>query len=504
MSTLAVHQHHTFPTRFGKRNQSVYQLLGRLVGVTMILLGMLLGTATPAQAQTQDAVFVVPIHNEIDLGLAPFLARVLQQASDEQARAVILEINTPGGRLDAVLQMRDSILASPVRTIAFVNREAFSAGALVAIATDEIYMAPGSVIGAATPVDGAGTPGDEKVISAVRSTFRATAEVRERDPRVAEAMVDPEIAIDGVSARGELLTLTTSEAQQVGYADGVVTTRQELLAETGLGDATVIEAELMLAETVVRFLTNPLLASLLVSLGFLLVMADLFSGGFGAIGGIGLLLFGLFFWGHFLVGLAGWEGVALVVVGLALIALEVFVIPGFGIAGILGAAALLGGLFISLIGGDIVTRADLERASATVLGVLVFMALGTVMLLRFLPRAATFQSLILQSQVGVAGPAVQTNLPPRRWSWIEGERLEAHSATYTGNLAPNDVPSLKGMIGIARSDLRPGGIAEIGGERVDVVTRGDYIVAGEPIEVIADEGYRRVVRRITETTDDWN
>ncbi|HZG67265.1 MAG TPA: ATP-dependent Clp protease proteolytic subunit [Herpetosiphonaceae bacterium] len=153
----------------------------RLCISLLLLLGGVQLAYETADAQSTNVVYLVRITDEIDLGLAPFLARVLDQANDAAARAVILEIDTPGGRLDAALQIRTTILDSRVRTIAYVNREALSAGALIAIAADEIYMAPGAVIGAATPVDGTGEPADTKTISAVRSIFRATAELRERD-----------------------------------------------------------------------------------------------------------------------------------------------------------------------------------------------------------------------------------------------------------------------------------------------------------------------------------
>jgi membrane-bound serine protease (ClpP class) len=461
----------------------------------LLILGAVSSSMSTVHAQAaSNTVFVVQIQKEIDLGLAPFLARVFSQAEQENAQAVILEIDTPGGRLDAVLQMQDTILDSPIRTIAFVNRQAFSAGALIAIAANEIYMAPGAVMGAATPVDAAGTPGEEKVISAVRSTFRATAEARGRDPRIAEAMVDPAVEIEGLISEGQLLTLTTSEAQEVGYLDGVSANRQELLQMTGLEGATLQEPSPSLAENVVRFLTNPLVASLLISLGFLLILVDAWSGGFGIVGGVGLVLLAVFFWGHFLAGLAGWEGVALVLLGLVLIGVEVFIIPGFGIAGILGLAALLGGLFISVIRQEIITQADLERAGRIVGLAFLLMVVGVVLMLWYLPRAARVQGLILEAQVGIFDDVPQRR---HRWKWLEGARLEAHRpSSAEGRPAPREPVSLLGAKGVALSDLRPGGFAEIGGERVDVVTRGDYIRAGEPIEVISDEGYRRVVRRV--------
>lgn len=461
----------------------------RLAGLLLVLVGAVLAHHTTVAGQpAQGPVYLVRIHDTIDLGLAPYLRRVLDEAQQAGAVAVILEINTPGGRLDAALQMRDAILDSPLRMIAFVNREAFSAGALIALAAQEIVMAPGAVFGAATPVDGSGTTADPKTVSAVRSVFRATAELRGRDPLIAEAMVDPAIRIPDLVEAGELLTLSTDQAQDVGYTDDVAASRAQLLNTAGLDGAAIQERTPGLAENVVRFLTNPATASLLVALGVLLILTDLLAGGFGLIGlaGIGLVI--LFFWGHALAGLAGWEGIALVGLGIVLIGVEIFLIPGFGIAGVAGLAALIGGLFISLIGGRIVTTADLVRAGATVLGALAALALGLAVLIRYLPRWGRLQGLILQSQVGQSNPTPQVR---RRRLWLEGQRLEAQMPAQT-----TEPVSLLGAVGVALSDLRPSGIAEIAGMRVDVVTQGSYIAAGEPVEVVADEGYRRIVRRL--------
>ncbi len=465
-----------------------------LVGLVLLLVGVASAAASAARAQTtQPLVVHVPIQNTIDLGLAPYLQRVVNDAAQRNAAAVVVEINTPGGRLDAVLQMRDTLLQSPVRTIAFVNTQAFSAGALVAIAADEIYMAPGAVMGAATPVDGTGTPADAKTISAVRSTFRATAEERNRDPLVAEAMVDPDVAIPGLVEQGQLLTLTTQQARTVGYVDGVGATLDEVLVAAGLGDATLETTAPSLAERVVRFLTHPVVASLLTSLGVVLILADVYTAGFGLLGGAGIALLALFFWGHMLVGLAGWEGVALVVLGVVLIGLEVLVIPGFGIAGIAGGAALLGGVWVSLIGNDGATNADMLRATYTVLGALALMIVGALAVLRYLPRSRRFGALVLEAQVGRQNAVPASTRPRARGEWITGARLEPDRPRDLPR-TPDDTPSLIGMLGVALGDLRPSGFADIEGLRVDVVTRGDYIGAGERVEVIADEGYRRVVR----------
>lgn len=464
-----------------------------LLGMVLLLAGVASAAAPAARAQDiQPLVVHVPIQDTIDLGLAPYLQRVVNDAAQRNVAAVVLEINTPGGRLDAVLHMRDTLLQSPVRTIAFVNTQAFSAGALIAIAADEIYLAPGAVMGAATPIDGTGTAADAKTISVVRSTFRATAEERGRDPLVAEAMVDPDIVIDGLVAREQLLTLTTQQAQTVGYVDGVGATLNEVLAAAGLGDATVETTAPSLAEGVVRFLTSPAVASLLISLGVVLILADVYTTGFGLLGGAGIALLALFFWGHMLVGLAGWEGVVLVVLGVVLIGLEVLVIPSFGIAGIAGGAALLGGVWVSLISSDGATTADILRATYTVVGALALMMAGGIGIVRFLPRSRHFGALVLHAQVGRQNAMPAPPRPPTRGEWITGARLEPND---TPGSPRDDTPSLIGMTGVALSDLRPSGFADINGLRVDVVTRGEYIQAGERVEVIADEGYRRVVRR---------
>ena len=466
----------------------------RLPGLLLVLAGLVsyLSPVSHSQASA-NAVHVVQIRGEIDLGVAPYLSRVLDQAHREGARAVIIEIETPGGRLDAALQMREAILRAPVRTIAFVNRDAFSAGALIAISATEIYMAPGAVMGAATPVKGTGETASEKTISAVRSTFKSTAEARGRDPLIAEAMVDPSVEIPGLVAPGQLLTLTATEALARSYADGIVEDRLRLLRVTGLADAAVEETSPSLAEQAVRFLTNPVVTSLLLAAGVLLIVADLFSGSLGAAGAGGAALLAVFFWGHMLAGLAGWEGVALVLLGLVLLALEVLVIPGFGVAGVLGIAALAGGLFLSLIGGEIVTNDDLVRAGMTV-GFALLMSLGGgLVLLLVLSGTAGFQGLVLRARLG---PPDGPSYPERGNGRSTAVPTTEVRASTEARRAPSAPPSLLGARGVTLSDLRPGGFARIGGDRVDVVTEGDYVQTGELVEVIGDEGYRRVVRRL--------
>lgn len=473
---------------------------GRRLPVLAVLglaLLMVVGAASVTRAATdgQD-VYVVDISGPIDLGVAPYLDRVLDDAVEADAAAVLVEVDTPGGRLDAALQMQEALLDTPVRTIAFVDPMALSAGALITLSTDQIYVAPGSTFGAATPVVGSGEPADEKTISAVRSTFAATAEATGRDPQIAEAMVDPAVTVDGLSGPDELLTLSAEEAENVGYARDIVADRASVLDATGLATANLVETSPQPAEALARFLTNPVVASLLVTLALWLLIADLTTGGIGVASGIAVVAFALFFWGHQVAGLAGWEEVVLVGIGIALIAVELLVVPGVGLPGLLGLAAVLGGMFMAQLSGDLVTDAQIQRA-AVMVGVTFFAVLaGLVFIVQLLTRRGPPRALALEAQLGDGAPI--TARATSGWMrWFGGDDLVLEGATGAGEETDwyDETATLDGRRGVALSDLRPSGVAELDGERVDVVTTGEYIAAGDTIVVVRDEGYRRLVER---------
>lgn len=430
------------------------------------------GAATPEQ-DSPAIVYVAPIEGIIDLGLAPFVQRVLDDAAAAQAAAVILEINTFGGRVDAAVAIRDALLDSPVRTVAFVNKRAISAGALIGLAAETLVMAEGSTIGAATPVQ-LGEPGsapqaaDEKSVSYVRKEFRATAESRQRPPLLAEAMVDADVEIPGVIAAGKLLTLTTEEALAQNLIDFRADSLENLLQQLGLGDAQVRHASPQWAENVVRVLTNPVVSSLLITIAMFGIILELRTPGFGVPGGIGIASLSLFLWGHWLVNLAGWEDLLLVVGGMALLALEFLVIPGFGIAGILGALVLLAGLVLSLTGdGD--TAPVIVQAAGRVIFALLLAVLSSLLFLRLLPRLPFGRRLILET--GLPASQGYESSPPGDHEWM-------------------------GKRGRAMSPLRPAGIAEFDGTRVDVVSDGPLIESGAAVEVIRVDGNRIVVRQL--------
>jgi membrane-bound serine protease (ClpP class) len=390
-----------------------------------ILVGTLLHTAgsTSAQDTTGDQlVVVIPIRGTIEPGIGHFLQRSLDEAAEDGADLVILDIETPGGRLDTVLQMRDAILGSSVPVVAFVNREAFSAGALITIASDEIWMAPGGVFGAATPVLG-GETADEKTVSAVRSTFRSTAEEQGRDPLIAEAMVDPAVVVPGLDDSTSLLTLSVAQAQEWGYADGVAADLPTLIDSLGYSDATIREMSLSPIEYLVRWITDPIFASLLILAGLFLIIADAVFAGFGIAAVAGVACLGLFFWGHTLAGLAGWEDMVLVAIGIVLIAVEIFVIPGFGVAGVLGIVSLASGLVLAMSGrnfGNFRLTDDVIRAGwavAAALGLLL-LALGALTLI--MPKNTSsrrFGGLALAATVDDSRQGTRSSQPARS-GWL--------------------------------------------------------------------------------------
>lgn len=446
----------------------------RTLTLIALVLASIITAWLPASASSgRPLVYVAKIEGPIDLGLAPYIERVLADAQASGASAIVLRVNTFGGRVDAAVQIRDALLKSPVKSIAYIDTRAISAGALISLAANAIVMAPGGTIGAATPVQSNGTeatPVSEKTVSYVRKEFSATAESRGRDALVAQAMVDSDVVIPGVTDKGKLLTLTTDEALKLGIADFEAATLATALSKLGLKDAQIKETTPNWAEEVVRFLTNPIVSSLLVSIAMVGIIVEIRTPGFGIPGAIGLSSLALFMWGHWLVSLAGWEEVLLMLGGILLLILEAFVIPGFGVAGILGILALLGGLILSMVGDGSTVNAVIDAASR--LGIsLVIAIVASIALLRYLPKTRMGRHLVLETD------------------------LDAKSG-FTSE--PQSDHALVGKLGVAMSMLRPAGIADIEGQRIDVVSDGEYIQAGEPIRVDHVDGNRVVVRHVIE------
>jgi membrane-bound serine protease (ClpP class) len=411
----------------------------------------------------------VPVTGVIELGLAPYIERSVADAIAAGASAIVLDIDTPGGRVDAAERIADALSDSEVPVYSLVNRRAFSAGALIALATSRIYMRPGSVIGAATPVDGSGKKAPEKIVSAMRSEMRALAETQGLDPIVAAAMVDEDVEIDGVVEAGKLLTLTTAEAVALDYAVEIEDL-EALLTALGYSGADVVTSEVNWAERVVRFFSNPVVAPFLLSLGFLGLLVEIKTPSFGMAGAAGILSLSLYFGSHLIVGLAGFEDLLVFGAGLLLVGVEVLIIPGFGLFGLVGGVALLGGLFMSLL-GSVPTVPDYTTAGMVLTTTVLLILVSTWVLIRSLPRSSRLAK--------------------------SGIFLLQRTDRSTGYESAEVRDDLVGALGTAITDLRPSGTAMFADERIDVVSESEWITEGTPIRVISAEGYRHIVRSVT-------
>ena len=238
----------------------------------------------------------------IDPGISAFIERAVKEADEAKVDAILFEIDTFGGRIDAATLIKDAILDAEPLTIAFIDRQAISAGALISLACDQIVMVEGAEIGAVTPVTGTGEKAEQKIISAMRAEMRATAQATGRDSEIAEAMVDESIDIPGFSdVVGRPATLTTSEALHYGIADETAETVDEVLRIYDLEDALVVEVEINWAEHVVRFLTNPIVTSILMSVAIFGLIAEVRTPGWGLGGTMALIALALFFGSHLVV-----------------------------------------------------------------------------------------------------------------------------------------------------------------------------------------------------------
>ena len=423
-------------------------------------------------------VVVVAIHGTIDLGLAPFVERVMTENAD--AELLVFDVDTFGGRVDAAVQIRDRLLASTVPVLAFINRRAISAGALISLAAHHIVFTEGATLGAATPVHlegGEAKPVEEKMVSYMRSEMRSTAEARGRSGIVAEAMVDADVAIPGLDEKGKLLTLTTETAVRAHIADARFDTLDALLTALGLDQADRITPEPNWAEHLARFFTDPTVSGLLMGLGMLGLLVEFSHPGFILPGVVGVLCLAFFFGGHYIARMAGWGEIIGFVVGLGLLGLEIFVIPGFGVAGVIGIGLIAVSLVMALLGLPLDVSWNVgyfaDAMSIVLLSILVA-TVAFIALIRLVPTNRRLGGLTLQTTLGGVGPV-----------------LAAESAEWRSQ--PLEWARYLGERGVALTDLRLSGKARLLGETVDVVSESEYIVKDTPVRVVLVEGVRIVV-----------
>ena len=450
-----------------------------------------------------NTVYHIPIEGTIDLGLPPFIERSIKEAENNNASSIIFEVNTFGGRVDAATQIKDAILDSKVPTVAFINKRAISAGALISLSCEKIYMTGGGTIGATTAVDMSGNKASEKVISYMREEMAATAEKRGRNKYIARGMVDEELEfpnkikkeyittdnevdtiktmiyylvidndtvfVDDIEGRkqGNLITLTTDQALKYGIADRSADTFDSVLDSLGFSKATILKTSENWSENFVRFLTNPVVASLLTTFGFLGILFELQSPGWGIPGSIGLICLILSLSASYIAELATMTDLLVVLVGLLFIALEAIVIPGFGIPGIAGIVFILWGLYLLLLPDVPVSEDILSQASNGLMIGIIGGIFGLLLLFRAMTKTKFWRDL--------TSP--------------DGQKKE------DGFVASFGWEKLVGENALTETDLHPSGWIIVNNERIFAVSEGNFIDKNVNVIILSVDGNRVVVRK---------
>jgi membrane-bound serine protease (ClpP class) len=460
---------------------------------------------TPAPAG--KSIFIIPVHETIEPGLAYFIKRSLESAEAEGAGAIILDINTFGGRVDAAVEIRDALDRCDIPTTAYVNMRAISAGALICLAADSITMAPGSTIGAATPV-GIGGGGEklelgEKEKSYVRGEFRATAERNGHSPLLAEAMVDPDVEVVAIfeneiprlvlrhegeepikgegevrtqvlSYRGKLLTMTAMEAVEAGLATSTPESLDALVESLGYEIEDKIVSRVSWSEYIVRFMTHPIISGLLLTFGVLGILFELKMPGWGISGTIGITCLLMFFGGHYLAGLASVADIALFLVGLSLIGVELFILPGFGVAGVSGLLCVFAGIYLALVKRAIPRFSWDYQALNSAMSVFIFFVVavivGVVIIWKVFPESRLKKMMVLA-----------TSLRPE-----------------LGYTASPSLDALLGQDGESLTHLRPTGKVLISAEPYEAQSEGEFIEKGTPVKVVRVAGNKVFVAQTRE------
>ena len=355
-------------------------------------------------------VYVVPIQNTIDLGIPAFVNRAVNAAENNDATLLVFEINTFGGRVDAATQIKDAISSTDIQTVAFINKRAISAGSLISLSCDKIYMTPGATIGATSVVDMSGEKQSEKSQSYMREEMGATAESSGKNVTIARGMVDEELSfeylvvegdsvkVDDIEGRkeGKLITLTTELALKYKIADGESESIEEIIADLNIENYDIITLDENWSEDLVRFLTDPVVSSLLTTFGTIGIISELYSAGWGIGGTIGIVCLTLALGAGYLTKLASATDLLIIFSGLALLLVEFLAIPGFGIFGIAGLIILFYGLYLLLIPevpvSDEIYREALDGFSWAIVGGIIVL----IMLIRLISQSKVFQRLITQ------------------------------------------------------------------------------------------------------------
>jgi membrane-bound serine protease (ClpP class) len=462
------------------------QFLGviqKLLGFMALVFGLLPMEFARAQNAVPKAspakVVVIPVRAQIAKPELFILRRGLKEAIENKANTIVLDMETPGGALDVTFEMLKALEKFPGKTVTYINTEAISAGALIAAGTDEIYFAPGSLIGAAAPVSATGEEIDpvmrEKIVSYLKARVRSISEGKGYRGEVISAMIDLDsefkIGDEVIKTKGELLSLTANEATKT-YGDlsipllgtGIAASLDDLLIQLhGAGNYKIEKFEVTWSEKIAQYLT--MITPILMGIGLLLLFIEFKTPGFGIFGVGGLAILATVFLSQFVAGLSGHEPMLFFFLGVILLAIEIFFIPGGMVLGLVGGILMLGSLAWSmadlwpnepiLISGDVFFGPLLSVVTGVVLAIVLFFAI-----LRFLPRGGLWGKMVLNAAIE-EGPGFT---PPL-------------TGTGTGR-------DLVGLTGIAVTPLFPSGQVEISGCRYEARLAVGFADAGTTVRVV--------------------
>lgn len=441
--------------------------------ILLVLLLGLVGFSLFAQ-EKPDKVFTFKIDADIDPAMNRRVQLALEQAKKTDAGLILIEMDTYGGVVTDADEIRTMILESDIPVYVFINKDAASAGALISIACDSIYMAPGASIGAATVVNGAdGAAAPDKYQSYMRSMMRSTAEARGRDPRIAEGMVDEKIEIEGISSAGSVITLSVSEAIKYGFCEGEYRSIEAILQAQNLENAEVLAYEEDTVDKIISFFLSPAISGVLILIIVGGIYFELQTPGVGFPIVASIIATALYFIPYYLNGLAeNWE-ILVFFAGIILLAIELFVIPGFGIFGVLGIVCIIGGLVLGMVPNQ-----DFN--------------------FDFVPASQLFGALLTVILASLASVGLVFWLTPKVNEWGAFRHVtlaDTHdrSQGYTSSFYSS---GMMGKTGTVHSRLRPSGKVEIDGEIYDAYSRGEFIDQGEKIVVISTEGTSLKVKNL--------
>lgn len=425
----------------------------RKIGI-IILMIMIFSISSISFGEANGNVYVIPIEGEINKATYRFVRDAMADIDPNTTDAIIFDIDTYGGLIDQAINIKDLIISSPVPTISYVNNKAVSAGVLMTIASEKVAMSSSATIGSAETI-----PNEEKILSMWRGVLRDTAQFRDRNPEVIEAMADKDIEIEGIIAKGKLLNLTSTEAKEYGISDLTADNYDTILEYFNIEEANIVEVSENLQVKLSKYIASPYIGSFLLTLGFIGMVIEILTPGFGLGGTISIIGFGLYFGGNILAGNSNWTSLVLFITGLTLLVVEV-IVPGFGLPGIGGIIFVFIGIVLAV---DSVTTALLSLSIAVIVTSIV-----TVFLIKMGFRSKTIGKIVLNS----------------------------NHTTERGYLSVDTKDIYLDKVGITQTELRPTGFIEIEGIRLDALAESGYIPKDIEIKVVKVEGSKIFVRRV--------